>query len=57
MLQPNGVFVIDFMNSERVINTLVLNEIKTEDSIDFHIEREYDGQHIFKHIKFTDKDE
>lgn len=57
MLQPNGIFVIDFMNSERVINTLVLNEIKTEDSIDFHIERKYDGQHIFKHIKFTDQDE
>ena len=57
MLQPNGVFVIDFMNSEKVINTLVEKEVKREDDIDFHIERKYDGEHIFKHIKFSDKDE
>ncbi len=52
MLKENGYLVIDFMNAEKVIAKLVLNEVKTVDGIDFHIERNYDGQHIFKHIRF-----
>lgn len=54
MLDLNGLFVIDFMNSEKVINSLVIEETKLEDGIEFNISREYDGNHIIKHIEFTD---
>jgi cyclopropane fatty-acyl-phospholipid synthase-like methyltransferase len=52
MLDSNGLFVIDFMNANRVIHQLVEKETKEVDGIVFHITREYDGQHIFKHIRF-----
>jgi len=57
MLKKDGVLVIDFMNSSKVISNLVPKEIKKEDDIDFHITREYDGNHIYKHIKFNDNEE
>lgn len=52
MLNPNGILVIDFMNASKVIANLVTKETKVEDDITFNITREYDGQHIFKHIEF-----
>lgn len=52
MLKEEGYLVIDFMNAEKVISNLVLQEVKSVDGIDFHIERNYDGTHIFKHIRF-----
>jgi cyclopropane fatty-acyl-phospholipid synthase-like methyltransferase len=55
MLEDKGIFVIDFMNSEKTIANLVLSENKIEDNINFNITRKYDGQHIFKKIKFNDK--
>jgi SAM-dependent methyltransferase len=55
MLKENGLLVIDFMNSNRVINELVEKEKKTIDGIEFRIEREYDGSHIYKHIRFSDQ--
>ena len=54
MLEEGGILVIDFMNALRVVRTLVENEIKTIDDIDFNIQRKYDGQHIYKEIEFTD---
>jgi 2-polyprenyl-3-methyl-5-hydroxy-6-metoxy-1,4-benzoquinol methylase len=57
MLHPNGRLIIDFMNSEKVIQHLVTNESKVEDGITFKITRNYDGNHIFKHIQFEDKNE
>jgi len=57
MLEKDGFLVIDFMNSEKIIHTLVKNETKNEDQITFNISREYDGKHIFKHIKFNDESE
>jgi 2-polyprenyl-3-methyl-5-hydroxy-6-metoxy-1,4-benzoquinol methylase len=57
MLQTNGVLVIDFMNSNRVINTLVKNESKIEDGILFKISREFDGKFINKNIEFEDDNE
>lgn len=35
MLNENGILVIDFMNCEKVIKNLVLEEKKTIDNIDF----------------------
>ncbi len=53
MLEVDGKLVIDFMNSQKVIRELVLSEEKTIDEITFQIEREYNGSHIIKHIRFN----
>lgn len=55
MLDRNGIVVIDFMNSIRVVNHLVESEQKELDGIKFNLSRRYDGQHIFKDIKFNDQ--
>jgi SAM-dependent methyltransferase len=52
MLNPDGVLVIDFMNASKVIANLVTEETKEIDGITFHINRKYDGSHIFKYIQF-----
>lgn len=57
MLNEKGLFIIDFMNSAKVIKNLVPSEIKIEDDIEFHITRKYTGQHIIKEIKFEDKNQ
>jgi len=57
MLENDGILVIDFMNATQVINSLVLEEIKIIDNITFNIKKEYDGKHIYKHIKFKDQEE
>jgi 2-polyprenyl-3-methyl-5-hydroxy-6-metoxy-1,4-benzoquinol methylase len=54
MLEPGGVLFIDFMNAQKVIANLVQEEVKEIGGITFHIQREYDGAHIFKHIRFSD---
>ena len=56
MLKANGLLVIDFMNSMSVIDQLVTSEKKTIEGIQFSIEREYDGSHIYKHIRFSDQE-
>lgn len=52
-LNPFGFGVIDFMNSEYVINNLVPHEIKTVDGIDFHLKRYVENGFIIKDITFT----
>jgi SAM-dependent methyltransferase len=54
MLLPEGLLVIDFMNAERVVKKLVKQEVKEVDGIEFHVKRNFDGQHIFKTIDFKD---
>ncbi|SDW95358.1 Methyltransferase domain-containing protein [Lutibacter oricola] len=51
-LKPNGIAVIDFMNSKKVINNLVKTEHKTIDAITFNIKRYVDGKFIVKEINF-----
>ncbi|WP_028890352.1 class I SAM-dependent methyltransferase [Tenacibaculum ovolyticum] len=51
-LNENGVFVLDFLNVEKVKATLVTEEIKTIDGIEFHIKREIKNGFILKHISF-----
>jgi len=51
-LKPNGIGVIDFMNSEFVINNLKPDEIKTVDGIDFKLSRKYENGYIVKDISF-----
>jgi hypothetical protein len=55
MLVPKGKLVIDFMNAHKVISQLVEKEEKTCSETKFHMERNYDGKHIFKHIRFEDE--
>lgn len=52
-LNASGFAVIDFMNSEFVIDTLVPEETKTVDGIDFHLKRYVEDGYIVKHIKFN----
>ncbi|GEC71532.1 Methyltransferase domain-containing protein [Flavobacterium flevense] len=54
-LSEYGFAVIDFMNVNQVISTLVPEEVKTVDGIDFHIKRYVKDGHIFKEIDFDDR--
>jgi len=54
-LKENGIFILDFLNPYKVINSLVKEEIKQIEGIDFHINRSFDGENILKDITFSDK--
>lgn len=56
-LSEYGFAVIDFMNVAHVIETLVPEETKTVDGIDFYIKRYVKDGHIYKEIDFEDKDQ
>lgn len=51
-LKKDGVFVIDFLNVEKVKSSLVKEEVKTLDDIEFNITREIKNGFILKHISF-----
>lgn len=57
MLYEKGIFVIDFMNADKVISNLVPQEEKMIDNIEFSIQRLVEGKHIFKKITVRDKDQ
>ncbi len=52
-----GFGVIDFMNSEYVINNLVEENTKTVEGIDFHQKRSLENGYIVKTITFTHNNE
>lgn len=54
-LNDTGFGVIDFMNTEFVIDNLVPEEVKTVDGINFHLKRYVEDGYIIKDIQFTDK--
>ena len=54
-LSEYGFAVIDFMNVNQVLDTLVTEETKTVDGIDFYIKRYLKDGHIYKEIDFEDK--
>ncbi|WNW02172.1 methyltransferase domain-containing protein [Tenacibaculum sp. HL-MS23] len=56
-LKENGVFVLDFLNVEKVKDSLVAKEVKTIDGIEFHIKREIKDGFILKHISFIADDQ
>ena len=51
-LKPNGVGVIDFMNTDYVINNLVSRNDKTVDGIKFNLKRYVESGYIVKDITF-----
>jgi len=57
MLVPGGKLVIDFFNVEKVVRNMVPAEHKNIEGIDFHIEKHWDGTHIYKKISFEDNGE
>ena len=52
-LNKFGFGVIDFMNTEFIIDNLVPEETKTVDGIEFKLKRYVDNGYIFKNIEFT----
>jgi hypothetical protein len=54
-LSEYGFAVIDFLNVSQVLKTLVPEEIKTVEGIDFHLKRYLKDGHIYKEIDFEDK--
>lgn len=51
-LKQGGTMVIDFFNTQFVIDNLNTKERKTLDGIAFNIEKEIDNGKVVKHIKF-----
>lgn len=56
-LNESGFGVIDFMNSDYVIENLVPEDVKTAGGIDFHLKRDIKDGYIIKDISFTDNGE
>jgi hypothetical protein len=54
-LSEYGFAVIDFLNVSQVLKTLVPEEIKTVEGIDFHLKRYLKDGHIYKEIDFEEK--
>ena len=55
-LKPNGVFVLDFLNSKKAIKNLACKETKIIDGIEFKISKTFENNFILKKIEFTDKE-
>lgn len=56
MLEPDGVFVLDFFNATKLTGELCVDESKKINDIVFHIHRHSCSQFIEKEIRFEDKD-
>ena len=52
-LKPNGIGVIDFLNTEYVIDSLIPKETKIIDDITFNLKRFVENGYIIKDISFT----
>jgi SAM-dependent methyltransferase len=54
-LKEKGIFVLDFLNTPKVIRTLVPFEQKEIAGIRFDLRKGIDNDYILKHIDFTDQ--
>jgi SAM-dependent methyltransferase len=54
-LKPNGIFVLDFMNTHKVIENLISQETSISNNIEFTIKRTFENNFIIKHIHFSEK--
>lgn len=50
-LRPEGFFVLDFLNVQKVVSHLVAEEIVNRDGLRFHINRKLSGKVIIKDIR------
>lgn len=55
-LKENGIILIDFMNTEKVLKSLVPRENKAIDGYNFYIRRENKNGKIYKHIQIEKED-
>jgi SAM-dependent methyltransferase len=51
-LKNDGLMVLDYFNSEKILNNLTKREIKIIDGIEFHIKKKIEGDKIIKAIEF-----
>ena len=51
-LRPNGLFLLDFFNSEWVIQQVVRPEVKVIDNIAFNLKKVIRDGHIYKTVSF-----
>ena len=51
-LKSDGVFILDYFNSNWVRHTMIPNYTQTAAGIDFHIKKHIENGHIYKTIKF-----
>ena len=56
-LNERGLGVIDFMNTEYVVENLVKADTKSVDGIDFHLKRSIENGYIIKTISFSHNNE
>ncbi len=54
-LKPGGIFVLDFMNAQKVIANLIPYETKICEGIEFKITRSVSNNFIVKQIQFSDR--
>jgi SAM-dependent methyltransferase len=54
-LKPNGVFIIDFMNADKILENLIPFELKERQGIVFEISKTIENGIIIKDISFTDQ--
>ena len=54
-INEDGLLVLDYFNSQKIINNLVESEIKTVEGIDFKISKSVQEGRIIKSIEFKDK--
>lgn len=52
-LRPDGIFVLDFFNSQYVIDHLQESESKDIAGIGFDLQKSIEGRHVIKTINFT----
>ena len=55
VLKDNSYFVLDFLNSKWVENTLIKEDKKSKGGIDFTIKKKIEDQHVIKDITFQDE--
>jgi DNA helicase IV len=54
-LNKDGVLVLDYFNSQKILNNLIESEIKTINGINFNISKSIIQNRIIKSIEFEDK--
>lgn len=53
-LKPNGLFVLDYLNTQKAVDHLVREEEKNIQHINFQIKKWVENKKIFKQIRLTD---
>jgi len=54
-LKPNGLLVLDYFNSYKIITSLTYSDVKTIDGIDFNIHKKFEVDKVVKQIEFEDQ--